>query len=93
MSKPLAYWDRLLGGVVVIAANAGGAWTPIGDVTTTMLWIHGHVTTLKIIQVSLTQLFLCYKMVYLYISFFGDHYFINFTFHFPKFLMIDEPIY
>ena len=26
---------------MVIAANAGGAWTPIGDVTTTMLWIHG----------------------------------------------------
>ncbi|KAG2289195.1 hypothetical protein Bca52824_048799 [Brassica carinata] len=29
------------GAVVVMAANAGGAWTPIGDVTTTMLWIHG----------------------------------------------------
>jgi len=32
-------------GVVVIAANAGGAWTPIGDVTTTMLWIGNRVTT------------------------------------------------
>lgn len=52
MSKTLAYWDRLLGAVVVIAANAGGAWTPIGDVTTTMLWIHGQITTLKIMQVS-----------------------------------------
>ncbi len=32
--------DRLFfAGIVVIAANAGGAWTPIGDVTTTMLWI------------------------------------------------------
>ncbi len=30
---------------VVIAANAGGAWTPIGDVTTTMLWIAGKVST------------------------------------------------
>jgi Na+/H+ antiporter NhaD/arsenite permease-like protein len=48
----LAYWDRLLGAVVVIAANAGGAWTPIGDVTTTMLWIHGQLTTFKIMQVS-----------------------------------------
>ncbi|KAK4405198.1 Sodium/proton antiporter 1 [Sesamum angolense] len=38
--------DRLLGAVVVIAANAGGAWTPIGDVTTTMLWIHGQISTL-----------------------------------------------
>ena len=37
---------KLLGAVVVIAANAGGAWTPIGDVTTTMLWISGQVSTL-----------------------------------------------
>ena len=37
---------RFLGAVVVIAANAGGAWTPIGDVTTTMLWINGNITTL-----------------------------------------------
>ncbi|XP_041013824.1 sodium/proton antiporter 1-like isoform X1 [Juglans microcarpa x Juglans regia] len=39
--------DLLLGAVVVIAANAGGAWTPIGDVTTTMLWIHGQLSTLQ----------------------------------------------
>ena len=32
-------------GLVIIAANAGGAWTPIGDVTTTMLWIGGQITT------------------------------------------------
>jgi Na+/H+ antiporter NhaD/arsenite permease-like protein len=38
--------DRiLLAGIVVIAANAGGAWTPIGDVTTSMLWIQGNVTS------------------------------------------------
>lgn len=37
---------KFLGAVVVIAANAGGAWTPIGDVTTTMLWINGQITTL-----------------------------------------------
>lgn len=36
-------------GVVVIAANAGGAWSPIGDVTTTMLWIGGQVTTFQIV--------------------------------------------
>jgi Na+/H+ antiporter NhaD/arsenite permease-like protein len=43
--------DRLLlVGLIVIAANAGGAWSPIGDVTTTMLWIGGQVTTLKIIE-------------------------------------------
>jgi Na+/H+ antiporter NhaD/arsenite permease-like protein len=37
-------------GVIVIAANAGGAWTPIGDVTTTMLWIGGQITTGNIIK-------------------------------------------
>ena len=37
---------KFLGAVVVIAANAGGAWTPIGDVTTTMLWINGQISTL-----------------------------------------------
>ncbi len=43
--------DRLLfAGMIVIAANAGGAWTPIGDVTTTMLWIGGQITTLAIIK-------------------------------------------
>ena len=41
-------------GIVVIAANAGGAWSPIGDVTTTMLWIGQQITASGII----TQLFL-----------------------------------
>jgi Na+/H+ antiporter NhaD/arsenite permease-like protein len=36
--------------IVVIAANAGGAWSPIGDVTTIMLWIGGQVTALRIIE-------------------------------------------
>ncbi|MBQ3896693.1 MAG: sodium:proton antiporter NhaD [Paludibacteraceae bacterium] len=35
--------------IVVIAANAGGAWSPIGDVTTIMLWIGGQITAGKII--------------------------------------------
>lgn len=43
--------DRLLfAGIIVIAANAGGAWTPIGDVTTTMLWIGGQITALAIMK-------------------------------------------
>jgi len=43
--------DRLFfAGIVVIAANAGGAWTPIGDVTTTMLWIGGQITALRIME-------------------------------------------
>lgn len=36
--------------MVVISANAGGAWSPIGDVTTIMLWIGGQITALKIIE-------------------------------------------
>lgn len=40
----------LLGGAIVIAANAGGSWTPIGDVSTTLLWIYGQVTTFGILR-------------------------------------------
>ncbi|MBR0773462.1 sodium:proton antiporter NhaD [Bradyrhizobium diazoefficiens] len=41
--------DRLLfASIIVIAANAGGAWTVIGDVTTTMLWIGGQITPVNI---------------------------------------------
>ena len=43
--------DRLVfAGVIIIAANAGGAWSPIGDVTTTMLWIGGQITAMVIMQ-------------------------------------------
>lgn len=43
--------DRLFfAGIIVIAANSGGAWSPIGDVTTTMLWIGGQITSLAIIK-------------------------------------------
>jgi Na+/H+ antiporter NhaD/arsenite permease-like protein len=38
-------------GIVVIAANAGGAWSPIGDVTTTMLWIGGQISALGIMKI------------------------------------------
>jgi len=37
---------RLFGAMVVVAANAGGVWTPIGDVTTTMLWINHNLSTI-----------------------------------------------
>lgn len=36
--------------IVVIAANAGGAWTPIGDVTTTMLWINGQLSSSRVMM-------------------------------------------
>ncbi|QCE08488.1 hypothetical protein DEO72_LG9g3517 [Vigna unguiculata] len=44
---PLSELRKILGAVVVIAANAGGAWSPIGAVTTTMLWIHGQVSVVQ----------------------------------------------
>ena len=37
-------------GMVILSANSGGAWSPIGDVTTIMLWIKGNVTAAKIIM-------------------------------------------
>jgi len=43
--------DRLFfAGIIIIAANAGGAWSPIGDVTTTMLWIGGQITAIEIMK-------------------------------------------
>jgi Na+/H+ antiporter NhaD/arsenite permease-like protein len=43
--------DKLwIAGMIVIAANAGGAWSPLGDVTTTMLWIGGQISALNIIK-------------------------------------------
>lgn len=53
--------DRLIfAGIIVIAANAGGAWSPMGDVTTTMLWIGNQITAgaiiMKLILPSLTCL-------------------------------------
>ncbi len=43
--------DKLwFAGMIVIAANAGGVWSPLGDVTTTMLWIGGQITALSIIK-------------------------------------------
>ncbi|WP_158838741.1 sodium:proton antiporter NhaD [Polaribacter sp. L3A8] len=46
-------------GLIIIAANAGGAWSPIGDVTTTMLWIGKKVTTLKLVEYLLLPSLLC----------------------------------
>lgn len=46
-------------GLIIIAANAGGAWSPIGDVTTTMLWIGDKVTTLNLIKFLLIPSLVC----------------------------------
>lgn len=48
-----------LGGFVIIAANAGGAWSPIGDVTTIMLWIGGQVTSGGIMRSIFVESVLC----------------------------------
>ena len=53
--------DRLMfAGLVVISANAGGAWSPIGDVTTTMLWIGKQVTTANIIVKTIVPSLVCF---------------------------------
>lgn len=46
-------------GLIIIAANAGGAWSPIGDVTTTMLWIGNKVSTGKLIMYLFIPSLLC----------------------------------
>ncbi|MCX2679657.1 sodium:proton antiporter NhaD [Galbibacter sp. EGI 63066] len=46
-------------GLIVIAANAGGAWSPIGDVTTTMLWIGDKVSTAQLIEHVLVPSIFC----------------------------------
>jgi len=46
--------DRMLfAGIIIIAANSGGAWSPIGDVTTTMLWIGGQISAVAIVKAVL----------------------------------------
>ena len=49
----------LYAGMVILAANAGGAWSPIGDVTTIMLWIKGEVTTINIIVKTIIASLVC----------------------------------
>lgn len=56
-------------GMVVIAANAGGAWSPIGDVTTTMLWIGGQITAWNIILKLFIPSVICLLIPMLFLSF------------------------
>lgn len=56
-------------GMIVIAANAGGAWTPIGDVTTTMLWIGGQISTINIIKVLVLPSVMCMLVPLMYLTF------------------------
>lgn len=56
-------------GMVVIAANAGGAWTPIGDVTTTMLWIGGQITAGNIMAQLIFPSLMCLAVPLFFLSF------------------------
>lgn len=49
----------IFGGMIVIAANAGGAWSPIGDVTTIMLWIGGQITAANIVMKLMIPSLVC----------------------------------
>ncbi|MGB5274704.1 MAG: sodium:proton antiporter NhaD, partial [Flavobacteriaceae bacterium] len=57
--KELRLW---FAGLIIIAANAGGAWSPIGDVTTTMLWIANKVTALVLIEHVLIPSIICFAI-------------------------------
>jgi len=54
--KELRLW---MAGLIIISANAGGAWSPIGDITTTMLWIGKKVTTVKLIEYLIIPSLVC----------------------------------
>lgn len=58
----------LFAGMVVISANAGGAWTPIGDVTTTMLWIGNQITVVNIIIKTFAASMVCMVVPLLIVS-------------------------
>jgi Na+/H+ antiporter NhaD/arsenite permease-like protein len=60
---------KFYAGVVIIAANAGGAWSPLGDVTTTMLWIGGQITALNIIKLLIIPSLVCLAVPLLFLSF------------------------
>ena len=56
-------------GMIVVSANAGGAWSPIGDVTTTMLWIGGQISAGNIIKTLLLPSIVCMLIPLIYLSF------------------------
>ncbi len=59
----------LFAGMIILSANAGGAWSPIGDITTIMLWIGGQVTASNIIPSVIIPSLVCALVPLLYLSF------------------------
>ena len=55
--------------LLIIAANAGGAWSPIGDVTTTMLWMANKVTAMRLIDYVVLPAVLCFLVPFVIASF------------------------
>jgi Na+/H+ antiporter NhaD/arsenite permease-like protein len=64
--KPERIWYASM---IIIAANAGGAWSPIGDVTTTMLWIGKKVTTMGLVQYIIVPAIVCFAVPFLIASY------------------------
>ena len=60
---------KFFAGIVIIAANAGGAWSPIGDVTTTMLWIGGQISAINIMKQLFLPSFVSLAIPLAYLSF------------------------
>ena len=59
----------MFAGMIIISANAGGAWSPMGDVTTIMLWVGGQVTAWNIIYSIFIPSLVCMIVPLIYISF------------------------
>jgi Na+/H+ antiporter NhaD/arsenite permease-like protein len=59
----------LFSGMIIIAANAGGAWSPIGDVTTTMLWIGGQISAAGIVKATFLPSIVCMLVPLVYLNF------------------------
>ena len=59
----------LFAGIIILSANAGGAWSPIGDITTIMLWIGGQVSAASIIPAIIIPSIVCMLIPLIYLSF------------------------
>ena len=59
----------MFAGMIIVSANAGGAWSPIGDVTTIMLWIGGQVTAANIITSIIVPSIVCMIVPLVYLTF------------------------
>lgn len=66
---PIAKERLMLACMIVIASNAGGAWSPIGDVTTTMLWVNGQISSTAVMRSVFIPSVIAVLIPILYVSF------------------------